>query len=286
MSARLLDGQTVAAQLRAEAEERAAALAARTGRAPGLVVVRFDDAGATGVYARGLQRAATSAGVEATVAFLSPAADAATVAERIGTLNADPAVSGIVIAEPVPSALRSAIGDLVRPEKDVDGATTTSAGRLARGAPGLAPATALSVMRILRAYQVPIAGRRAVVVGRSPVVGRPVAALLLAADATVVICHRGTRDLAAETRRAEILVVAAGAPGLIGPEMVDPEATVVDCGITATPEGVLGDVAPSVREVAAAVTPVPGGVGPVTAMGLVLQTVEAAEAQARASGRS
>jgi len=132
-------------------------------------------------------------------------------------------------------------------------------------------------MEILRAFEVPVAGRRAVVIGRSSIIGRPAAALLLAADATVVICHRQTPDLAAETRRAEILVVAAGSPGLVTADMVDPRATVIDCGITPGPDGVVGDVAPGVEEVVAAITPVPGGVGPVTSMMLARQTLDVAE---------
>ena len=140
------------------------------------------------------------------------------------------------------------------------------------------PATALAVMAILRSYQVPIAGRRAVVIGRSAVVGRPAAALLLAADATVVICHRRTRNLARETRRAEILVVAAGVPGLVRADMVNRSAVVIDCGINTTPKGIVGDVDfAAVRPVVTAITPVPGGVGPVTTMMLLEQTVEAAE---------
>jgi methylenetetrahydrofolate dehydrogenase (NADP+)/methenyltetrahydrofolate cyclohydrolase len=142
----------------------------------------------------------------------------------------------------------------------------------------LLPATALAVMTILRRNDIPIAGRRAVVVGRSSVIGRPAALLLLAADATVTVCHSGTRDLAAETRRAEILVVGAGQPGLIGGDMVSPSCVVIDCGINSAPNGIVGDVDfEAVRQVAAAITPVPGGVGPVTSMMVVAQTVQAAE---------
>jgi len=168
--------------------------------------------------------------------------------------------------------------ELIDPTKDVDGATPLSAGRLVRGEPGFVPATALAVMALLGAYEIPIAGRRAVVVGRSTVVGRPVASLLLSADATVVVCHTRTRNLARETRRAEILVVAAGRPGLIRPEMVNRSAVVIDCGINAGGDGIVGDVDyESVRPVVRAITPVPGGVGPVTTMMLLQQTVQAAE---------
>jgi methylenetetrahydrofolate dehydrogenase (NADP+)/methenyltetrahydrofolate cyclohydrolase len=167
---------------------------------------------------------------------------------------------------------------LIDPAKDVDGATPLNAGRIARGERTFVPATALAVMAILRSYGIPIAGKRAVVVGRSAVVGRPAAALLLAADATVQICHRRTRNLARETRRAEILVVAAGTPHLIRPEMVNRSAVVIDCGINTTPDGIVGDVDyAAVRPVVGAITPVPGGVGPVTTMMLLDQTVQAAE---------
>ena len=175
-----------------------------------------------------------------------------------------------------------AVLELIDPAKDVDGATPLNSGRLARGDSAFVPATALAVMAILRTYQIPIAGKRAVVVGRSAVVGRPVASLLLGADATVQVTHRRTRNLARETRRAEILVVAAGQPGLIRSEMVNRSAVVIDCGINTTPDGLVGDVDfAALRPVVSAITPVPGGVGPVTTMMLLQQTVEAAERRLR-----
>jgi methylenetetrahydrofolate dehydrogenase (NADP+)/methenyltetrahydrofolate cyclohydrolase len=174
------------------------------------------------------------------------------------------------------------VAERIAPGKDVDGANPVNAGRLARGEPGMVPATALAVMTILRRHGVEVAGQRAVVVGRSSVIGRPVSLLLIGANATVTICHTRTSDLAAETRRAEILVVAAGRPGLIGPEMVSPGCVVIDCGINSTPSGLMGDVEfEAIREVAAAITPVPGGVGPVTSMMLATQTIDAAERAAR-----
>ncbi|MEX0625826.1 MAG: bifunctional 5,10-methylenetetrahydrofolate dehydrogenase/5,10-methenyltetrahydrofolate cyclohydrolase, partial [Chloroflexota bacterium] len=198
---------------------------------------------------------------------------------RIGALSRDPSIAGIVIAQPVPAHLdAAAVVELIDPVKDVDGATPLNAGRIARGERTFVPATALAVMAILRSYGIPIAGKRAVVVGRSAVVGRPAAALLLAADATVQICHRRTRNLARETRRAEILVVAAGVPHLVRAEMVNRSAVVIDCGINTTPDGIVGDVDfAAVRPVVSAITPVPGGVGPVTTMMLLQQTVDAAE---------
>jgi methylenetetrahydrofolate dehydrogenase (NADP+)/methenyltetrahydrofolate cyclohydrolase len=170
----------------------------------------------------------------------------------------------------------------IDPGKDVDGATPLNAGRQARGAPTFVPATALGVMTLLRHSEIRIDGRRAVVVGRSPVVGRPTAELLLSAHASVMLTHRRTRNLARETRRAEILVVAAGSPQLIRPEMVNRSAVVIDCGINVTADGIVGDVDfDAVRPVVSAISPVPGGVGPVTTMCLVEQTVIAAEAAAR-----
>jgi methylenetetrahydrofolate dehydrogenase (NADP+)/methenyltetrahydrofolate cyclohydrolase len=188
-------------------------------------------------------------------------------------------VAGIVVAQPFGDALAGRrLVEHVDVEKDVDGAHPTSAGRLARGEPAFVPATALAVIAVLEAHEFAVAGARAVIVGRSAVVGRPVASLLLARDATVVICHRATRDLADETRRADLLVVAAGVPGLVTSPMVRPGTVVVDCGINPTPGGIVGDVAfDEVAPLAAAITPVPGGIGPVTPMMVLRQLVEAAE---------
>ena len=170
----------------------------------------------------------------------------------------------------------------IDPAKDVDGATPANAGWLARGEPAFVPATALAVIALLGAYDIPIAGQRAVIIGRSAVVGRPVASLLLARDATVVICHRSTHNLARETRRAELLIAAAGSPGLVRSEMVNRSAVVVDCGINATPSGIVGDVDfANVSPVVEAISPVPGGIGPVTPMMVLRQTIESAERDAR-----
>jgi methylenetetrahydrofolate dehydrogenase (NADP+) / methenyltetrahydrofolate cyclohydrolase len=191
-------------------------------------------------------------------------------------------VAGIVVAQPFADvALGRRLVELIDPAKDVDGATPTNAGRLARGEPAFVPATALAVIAMIEAFGIAVAGRRVVVVGRSAVVGRPVASLLLARDATVVVCHRATRHLARETRRAEVLVVAAGSPALIGPEMVNGSAVVIDCGINALDGRLVGDVDfATVAPVVAAISPVPGGVGPVTPMMVLRQTVESAERMA------
>ncbi|TMB84250.1 MAG: bifunctional 5,10-methylenetetrahydrofolate dehydrogenase/5,10-methenyltetrahydrofolate cyclohydrolase [Chloroflexi bacterium] len=279
MSAELLDGKALAGQLREELAARTSALVARVGAAPRLAIIRFDAEGPSAVYVRSVAMAAERVGISPVVVMLQSDAAQVAVGEQIDELNRDPSVAGIVIAEPLPVGLsKTEVAARIDPAKDVDGAGPENAGWLARGEPRLVPATALSVMTILRRHAIPIAGRLAVVVGRSPVIGRPAAQLLIGADATVVVCHSRTSDLGAETRRAEILVVAAGRPGLIGPDMVSRGCVVIDCGINTTATGVVGDVAfEAVRGSVAAITPVPGGVGPVTSMMVVAQTIDAAE---------
>lgn len=275
MTARVLDGRALASQLRGDLAERVSRLAAtREGGAPRLAILRNGNDASAAMYAAGLKRIAGDIGLETTLVEESTGA----LIEWVAEANRDPGVAGIVVAYPLADPLLAQrLIELIDPDKDVDGATPTNAGRLLRGEPAFVPATALSVVALIEAHGVTVAGRRAVIVGRSAVVGRPVASLLLARDATVVICHRATPDLAAETRRAEILVAAAGVPGVVQPEMVGPGAIVIDCGINATPTGVVGDVDPAVAEVAAAMTPVPGGVGPVTPLMVLRQTIESAE---------
>ncbi|MCA1588351.1 MAG: bifunctional 5,10-methylenetetrahydrofolate dehydrogenase/5,10-methenyltetrahydrofolate cyclohydrolase [Chloroflexi bacterium] len=275
MTARLLGGRALASDLRADLADRVARLAATgRGRVPRLAILRNGDSPAASMYAAGLERVARGIGLDTTTVEEPTAA----LLERVAEANRDPAVAGIVVAYPLGDPERAQrVIELIDPDKDVDGATPTNAGRLLRGEPAFVPATALAVIALIEAHGVQVAGRRAVIVGRSAVVGRPVASLLLARDATVVICHRATADLAAETRRAELLVAAAGVAGLVRADMVSPSAIVIDCGINSTPAGVVGDVDPSVAETAAAMSPVPGGVGPVTPMMVLRQTVESAE---------
>jgi methylenetetrahydrofolate dehydrogenase (NADP+)/methenyltetrahydrofolate cyclohydrolase len=279
VSARLLDGRSVASRLWRDLSDRVAALEQTNEVRPRLAVVRLDERGPSAVYAASLGRAARSVGIEPVEVVPPAGVQLSDLAARIGALNRDPSITGIVIAQPLPAHLDTpTVLGLIDPAKDVDGATPLNAGRLARGYSAFVPATALAVMAILRTYQIPIVGRRAVVVGRSAVVGRPVASLLLEADASVLVTHRRTRNLSRETRRAEILVVAAGQPSLIRSEMVNKSAVVIDCGINTTPDGIVGDVDfAAVRPVVSAITPVPGGVGPVTTMMLLEQTVQAAE---------
>lgn len=291
MASRILDGRALAAEVQVELSARSAALAALTGAAPGLAIVRVGDGGSTTTYARSVTRAAQRAGIDAREHVLPGDAGASELAALIGRLNDDPHTAGIVVAQPLPPDLATHdLLDLIDPARDVDGATSINAGRLARGQPAMVPATALAVMEILRRTEIEVAGRRAVVVGRSPVIGRPVASLLIAADATVTVCHRRTPDLAAECHRAEILVVAAGSPGLIGPDAVAEAAVVIDCGINAVAGGIVGDVDfLAVVGRTSAITPVPGGVGPVTAVMLASQTLDAAErlaADSRHEGRA
>ena len=283
MSAKILDGRVVASRLWRELTARVESLEEAGHARPRLAVVRLDERGPSAVYTASLARAAHSVGIETIEVVPPEGVQLSDLAARIGALNRDPDISGIVVAQPMPAHLDApAVLELIDPAKDVDGATPLNAGRLARGDRAFVPATALAVMAILRTYQIPIAGKRAVVVGRSAVVGRPVASLLLEADATVQVTHRRTHNLARETRRAEILVVAAGQPGLIRSEMVNRSAVVIDCGINTTPDGLVGDVDfAALRPVVSAITPVPGGVGPVTTMMLLQQTVEAAERKVR-----
>jgi len=277
---RLLDGRELATHLRRELRHRVERLVGEDdpeAAAPRLAIVSDGSNESATLYAASLERAARSVGATCELT-VSPAQ----LNAEIGRLNADPRVTGIVVAQPFADARAGRkLVELIDPAKDVDGATPTSAGRLARGEPAFVPATALAVLALLEAYDVEVAGRRAVIIGRSAVVGRPVASLLLARDATIVVCHTATRHLARETRRAEILVVAAGVAELIGPEMVSRGAVVVDCGINAGPNGIVGDVAfGSVAPVVRAISPVPGGIGPVTPMMVLRQVVEAAERKA------
>ncbi len=279
MSARLIDGRAIAAHISERTADSAAALRDR-GVTPVLaIVVPNDDPGAAW-YVRSLQRLAGRVGVECQVHQLAALATAADVLARLTDLSADPGVHGVICQAPLPEGLApAAAGARIAVAKDVDGANPASLGGLAAGVPGVfAPATAAAVMEILAAEHVDPAGRPAVVVGRSTVVGKPAALLLLAASATVTVCHSRTRNLAEVCRTAEILVVAAGRPHLIGAGHVAPGAIVIDVGTNPAADGGLtGDVdTAAVEPAAAAVTPVPGGVGPVTTAQLLRQTVRAA----------
>ena len=273
----VLSGRELAADIRAGTADRAAKLAA-AGRPPRLTVVTATEDEASTWYVRSLATAAAKAGIGCEVENLGPAATATSIGAQLAALSGDPTVDAIILTTPLPGGARLAeLAAAIDPAKDVDGANPLSLGRLMTGLPAFAPATAEAVLRLLDHYRVALEGRPAVVVGRSAVVGKPVAHLLLDRNATVTICHSRTRDLAAVTRQAEVLVVAAGRVGLIGPDHVSPGATVIDVGTNATPDGGLaGDVDPKVADIAGALSPVPGGVGPVTTALLLRHVTEAA----------
>jgi methylenetetrahydrofolate dehydrogenase (NADP+)/methenyltetrahydrofolate cyclohydrolase len=275
----LVDGRAMAAAI-AEQTAAAAAELRAAGTVPGLAVLLPTDDPGTAWYVRSIERAAARAGVSGQVHRLTGPVGPAEITGRLAGLSADPAVHGIICPTPLPpGSTLAAVGQAIDVAKDVDGANPASLGQLAAGLPGaFPPATAAAVLEILRREGVTLRGRRAVVVGRSIVVGKPAALLLLAEDATVTICHSRTRDLAGVCREAEVLVVAAGRPGLIGPDHVAPGAVVIDVGTNPVPGGGLtGDVdAAAVTGIAGLLTPVPGGVGPVTTAVLIQHTVQAA----------
>jgi methylenetetrahydrofolate dehydrogenase (NADP+)/methenyltetrahydrofolate cyclohydrolase len=273
---RLLPGRELAADLRAVTAARSAELR-DAGRQPRLAVVTASADEASGWYVRSLAAAAGKVGVSCDVVDLVGSATGV-VEAALAKLSDDGGVHGIVLATPLPDGTRLAdLAGAIDPAKDVDGANPVSLGRIMTGLPAFAPATAAAVIALLDHHQVALAGRRAVVVGRSAVVGKPLAHLLLDRDATVTICHSRTRDLAAVCLEAEVLVVAAGRAGLIGPEYVGAGATVIDVGTNVTASGELvGDVDPAVAEIAEALSPVPGGVGPVTTALLIRHIVESA----------
>ena len=281
--ARLIDGKAVAAELRGRLAQRVAGL----GYAPGLVVVRVGEDPASGVYVRNKDRAAREAGFASRTVHLPADTTQAALLDTIAGLNVEDAVDGILVQLPLPGhiAAQAAI-NAVSPAKDVDGFHPINAGRLASGQIGLAasggglvPCTPRGVMHLLAG--VALAGARALVLGRSQIVGRPMAQLLLAADCTVTIAHSRTRDLAAECARADILVAAVGRPEMVRADWVKPGATVIDVGINRLADGrLVGDVAfDEVSAVAGAITPVPGGVGPMTIACLLENTLDAALAR-------
>jgi methylenetetrahydrofolate dehydrogenase (NADP+)/methenyltetrahydrofolate cyclohydrolase len=289
VSAQIIDGKAIAARVRAEVAGQVAAFSQRTGRVPGLATVLVGDDAASAVYVAGKQRASEEVGMRGVDRRLPATAPFDQVAEELEVLNADDAVSGILLQLPVPDQLDgAALTALVDPRKDVDGLTPINAGLLALGRPGLRSATPLGVIELLRETGVDLEGAEAVVVGRSNLFGKPMAQLLLGQSATVTICHSRTRNLAAVCARADVLIAAAGRARLIGAEFVKPGAVVIDVGLSRlTPEeagnksGLVGDVDfGAVSQIASAITPVPGGVGPMTIAFLLRNTLLAAERQA------
>jgi methylenetetrahydrofolate dehydrogenase (NADP+)/methenyltetrahydrofolate cyclohydrolase len=281
VTARLIDGTAVARRVREDVAQGVEKLVADGGTAPGLATVLIGDDPASEVYVRNKRRLCVEAGMRDLHRHLPGDVDQAAAAALVDELAADPAVSGILLQLPTPKHLDSdALIARIPAEKDVDGLTTGNAGLLAQGRPGLRPCTPAGVMTLLDEYDVPLSGAEAVVVGRSVLVGKPMAQLLLARNATVTVCHSRTRDLAEVCRRADVLVVAAGIPGLVGRDAVKPGATVIDVGIHRGENGLHGDVDfDAVAEVTGAITPVPGGVGPMTIAMLLANTLAAARVQ-------
>jgi methylenetetrahydrofolate dehydrogenase (NADP+)/methenyltetrahydrofolate cyclohydrolase len=272
MPATLMDGKALGARVRAELKAEVAKLGH-----VGLATLLVGDDPASQVYIRLKHEAATAAGIEAFDTRLPADTAENDVLEVVARLNDDDAVDGILVQTPLPDHIDEArVMRAIDPVKDVDGLHPLNAGQLFFGRETFVGATPAGVMRLLDEYEIPIAGARAVVVGRSLIVGRPLAMLLLHANATVTICHSRTEELAHHTLDADILVAAVGRPGLITADMVKQGATVIDVGITRTDAGLLGDVAPEVADVAAFLTPVPGGVGPMTIAVLLTNAVRAA----------
>jgi methylenetetrahydrofolate dehydrogenase (NADP+)/methenyltetrahydrofolate cyclohydrolase len=280
----IIDGKAIGAVVREEVKLGAAAFAARSGRPPGLSVVLVGEDPASVVYTRNKEKAALEAGIAGTLHRLPASTSEEALLALLRQLNDDPRVDGILVQLPLPRHIRSeAVLDAIDPAKDVDGFHPVNAGLLSSGRPGLVPCTPAGCMRLLQEAGVPLRGARAVVVGRSNIVGKPMAQLLLAESATVTIAHSQTRDLAALCREADVLVAAVGRPRMIQGSWVRPGAAVIDVGINRDDSGKLvGDVDfDAALPAAGCITPVPGGVGPMTIAMLLANTLRAADARLR-----
>lgn len=287
MTANIIDGAALAGRIRAQIAQRAQALTAR-GTRPGLAVVLVGDDPASAVYVRNKVKDCEEAGIHSVLDRLPAETSEQALLARIDQLNRDPAIHGILVQLPLPAHLdERLVIESIAPDKDVDGFHVSNAGALMTGSPRFLPCTPYGVMKMLEEAGVKLSGAEAVVVGRSNIVGKPQAMLLLAQDATVTICHSRTKDLAAHTRRADVLIAAVGRARMITGDMVKPGAVVIDVGMNRIPDGpnagkLCGDVDfDSVSQIAGAITPVPGGVGPMTRAMLLVNTMEAAE---RAAG--
>ncbi len=284
MTAQILDGKAGSAAVKADLTERCARLAERD-VVPGLATILVGDDPGSHSYVGGKHKASAAVGVKSFRHDLPADTSQEKLLELVAELNADPAVDGYIVQLPLPDHLDAgAVLMAVSPDKDADGLHPVNLGRLALGLPGPRPCTPLGIQELLVRGDVPIAGAHVVVVGRGTTVGRPLAMLLSLkepnANATVTQCHTGTRDIPSYTKEADILVVAVGRAGFVTPDMVKPGAAVLDVGITRTDAGLVGDVAPEVREVAGWLAPMPGGVGPMTVAILLRNAVEAAERRA------
>ena len=280
MTATILDGKATATAIKAELKERVAALGVR----PGLGTVLVGDDPGSRAYVNGKHRDCAEVGIASIRRDLPADATQEQIEAVVDELNADPACTGYIVQLPLPAGVNAnRVLSRIDPGKDADGLHPLNLGRLVLNEPGPLPCTPRGIVELLRRYDVPIAGADVTVIGRGITVGRALGLLLTrrTENATVTLCHTGTKDLAAHTREADIVVVAAGRPGLLTADMVRPGAAVLDVGITRTEAGLVGDVAPEVREVAGYVAPMPGGVGPMTRAMLLVNVVEAAESAAR-----
>jgi methylenetetrahydrofolate dehydrogenase (NADP+) / methenyltetrahydrofolate cyclohydrolase len=311
MSARLLDGLALAGRLQEEIKPKVAEFLAEHDRPPGLAIVLVGHNPASEVYVRNKLKAGRDVGFRADLERLPETASIDDVLAVVGRLNGSDFYDGILVQSPLPKALgagaSSRVFDAIAPEKDVDGFTPVNVGKMVQGRPALVACTPSGIIELLVREGIPLAGQRACIIGRSDIVGKPMALLLLRRDATVTICHSKTSGLAAVCREADVLIAAAGIAGLVTKEFVKPGATVIDVGMNTVtdatlaswlfPEGhprlarfqergsvLVGDVHPEVSEVAGAITPVPGGVGPLTVTMLMMNTLRAARARAGVSG--
>lgn len=284
MTANLLDGKKIAGEIREDVARRTEELK-RRGVVPGLSVILVGEDPASKVYVGQKEKACRETGFKSDLLRLPETTTQAELLSLIGRLNGDPSVHGILVQLPLPAGVDpEAVIAAIDPAKDVDGFHPVNIGHLVSGVGGMVPCTPLGIVRMLESYRIPLAGKHAVVVGRSSIVGKPLAHLLLARDCTVTICHSRTPDLAYFTRQADILVAAVGRPRLIKADMVKPGAVVVDVGINRLETGLVGDVDfDAVREVAGWITPVPGGVGPLTIAMLLENTLDSATRQSKAA---
>jgi methylenetetrahydrofolate dehydrogenase (NADP+)/methenyltetrahydrofolate cyclohydrolase len=276
----LLDGKAVGLARELLLKERIEARTTAGLSRPGLAVVLVGDDPASHIYVRNKESGCGRVGISSRTIRMPATSTTAEIVAAVETLNSDPTIHGILVQMPLPAGCDNlAVQQAIAPDKDVDGLHPLNAGRLATGLPGLVPATPRGVMTLLAHAGIPLRGAHAVVIGRSNLVGKPIAQLLLQADATVTICHSRTRDLAHHVRQADVVVAAVGIPGIVTADMVKPGAAVIDVGINRNTEGkVVGDVDfASVRDVAGWITPVPGGVGPMTIVSLLENTLQAME---------
>ena len=285
MTARLIDGTALATKMRAEVARKAAALSAR-GHQPGLAVILVGDDPASQVYVRGKIKACHDAGLHSVFEKYDATLSQADLLARVAALNADPAIHGILVQLPLPAHIDPhRVIESIATHKDVDGYSVLSAGELLSGLPGFRPCTPYGCMKLIESTGVDLRGKHAVVIGRSNTVGKPMALLLLQANASVTICHSATTDIGHHTRQADVVVAAVGRRNLLTADMVKPGAIVIDVGMNRNDAGKLcGDVDfAGVSQVAGAITPVPGGVGPMTITMLLVNTIESA--QRAANGR-